>query len=154
MANLKIEYVSIDKLNTYGGNAKIHPAEQIEQIKQSIREFGFNDPIAVWKNNEIIEGHGRYIACQELGIDKVPIIRLDGLSDEERRAYMIIHNKLTMNSGFDVDILNRELDMIEGVDMTVWGLSVSAEDAVRGAETDVSHVCRDVYCPRCGKRVK
>lgn len=152
--NLKIEYISIEKLNTYGGNAKIHPAEQIEQIKQSIRDFGFNDPIAVWKDNEIIEGHGRYIACQELGMTEVPIIRLDRLSDEERRAYTLVHNKLTMNSGFDVDVLNRELEMIEGVDMTIYGISVSAEDAVRESDSDVGHICKNVYCPRCGKRVK
>lgn len=63
---LKIEYVDIDTIKPYKNNAKKHPQEQIEQIKKSIQEFGNNDPIAVW-NNEIVEGHGRYLALQELG---------------------------------------------------------------------------------------
>ena len=75
---LKIEYMKTKDLKPYANNAKIHTAEQIEQIKNSIKEFGMNDPIAIWKNNEIIEGHGRLIACSELGIDEVPVIRLDG----------------------------------------------------------------------------
>lgn len=65
--NLKVEYVPISELKAYVNNAKEHPAEQIEQIKKSILEFGFLDPIAVWKDNEIIEGHGRLLACSELG---------------------------------------------------------------------------------------
>lgn len=63
--------------------------------------MGFDDPIAIWKNGEIIEGHGRLIAAQQLEMKTVPIIRLDDLTDEQRRAYALIHNKLTMNSGFD-----------------------------------------------------
>lgn len=63
---LKVEYVPITELKTYENNAKIHTAQQIEQIKKSIQEFGMNDPIAVWKDNVIIEGHGRLIALTEL----------------------------------------------------------------------------------------
>lgn len=125
MTDLKIEYISVDKLKPYGGNAKLHPAEQIEQIKRSIEEFGFNDPIGVWNDYEIIEGHGRYIAAQELGINKVPIIRLDGLTDEQRRAYALIHNQLTMNSGFDVDLLKMELDAIIEIDMGSFGFNMN-----------------------------
>lgn len=113
---LKIEYIPMDQIRPYAGNAKLHPAEQVEQIKESIRQFGFNDPIAVW-NGEIVEGHGRYMAANELGLDKVPVIRLDGLTDEQRRAYGLIHNKLTMNSDFDADLLALELDGIESIDM-------------------------------------
>lgn len=83
---LKIEYVNIDEIKPYENNAKLHPAEQVEQIKQSIKEFGFNDPIAIDENNVIIEGHGRYIACKELGINEIPIIRLEGLDDEHKRV--------------------------------------------------------------------
>ena len=86
MEKLKVEYMTTDALKPYANNAKIHTAEQIEQIKKSIQEFGMNDPIAIWKNNEIIEGHGRLIACIELNIDKVPVIRLDKLTDEQRKA--------------------------------------------------------------------
>lgn len=119
--NLKIEYVPIEDLKAYERNAKLHPPEQIQQIKNSILEFGFNDPIAVWKDNEIIEGHGRLMAAQELCYKEIPIIRLDGLSDEQRKAYMLAHNKLTMNSDFDIDLLNFELATINGIDMTDFG---------------------------------
>lgn len=122
--NLKIEYVKTEDLKTYENNAKLHPAEQIEQIKKSIQEFGMNDPIAVWQDNVIIEGHGRLIACRELGMKKVPVIRLDGLTDEQRRAYMLVHNKLTMNSGFDFDILQEELESLSDFDMEDFGFSI------------------------------
>lgn len=122
---LKVEYVPIDSIKPYEGNAKLHPAEQIEQIKQSIREFGFLDPIAVWQDGKVIEGHGRLIAAHELGMDKIPIIRLDSLTDEQRRAYTLIHNKLTMNSPFDVDLLDIELEMISDIDMEQYGFDLS-----------------------------
>ena len=121
MERLKIEYIPTEELKTYAGNAKVHTAEQVEQIKESIREFGFNDPIAVWHGNEIIEGHGRLIASIELGIDTVPIIRLDDLTDEQRRAYMLVHNKLTMNTDFDFDLLQQELDDLDDMDMEKFG---------------------------------
>lgn len=119
--NLKIEYVPIGELKAYERNAKLHPQEQIQQIKNSILEFGFNDPIAVWKDNEIIEGHGRLMAAEELAYKEIPVIRLDGLSDEQRKAYMLAHNQLTMNTGFDLDILNLELSSIKTIDMSDFG---------------------------------
>ena len=64
---LKIEYVKAGEIKPYANNAKLHPAEQIEQIKRSIEQFGFNDPVAVWKDNEVIEGHGRLQAILEIG---------------------------------------------------------------------------------------
>ena len=132
MDKINVEYVSLDSLKEYKMNCKLHPQEQIEQIKKSIQEFGFNDPIAVWHDNEIIEGHGRLLAAQELGIDTVPIIRLDHLTDDERRAYMLVHNKLTMNSGFDDDMLNIELESID-IDMEPYGFET--EDVEQFDET-------------------
>ena len=128
MSKLKIEYVKTEDLKTYVNNAKEHPAEQVEQIKLSIAQFGFNDPIAVWKENEIIEGHGRLIAAQELGIEEVPIIRLDTLTDEQRRAYMLVHNKLTMNSDFNLDLLAMELEDITDINMSDFGFDLNIED--------------------------
>ena len=122
---LKIEYVDIDTIKPYKNNAKQHPREQIEQIKRSIEEFGMNDPIAVW-HDEIVEGHGRILALKELGYTKTPIIRLDELSDEQRKAYGLVHNKLTMNSDFDIDILNEELDNID-LDMSEYGFEIFDE---------------------------
>lgn len=126
---LKIEYLDKSQLKPYANNAKIHTAEQVEQIKNSIREFGFNDPIAVWGDNEIVEGHGRLLAVMEMDqFDQVPVIRLDQLSDEQRRAYMLAHNKLTMNTDFDIDLLNLELDDIVDIDMEQFGFDVSVDD--------------------------
>ena len=127
MANLKIEYVKLSEIKPYSGNAKTHPREQIEQIKKSINEVGFNDPIGVW-HGEIVEGHGRYMAAQELGLDTVPIIRLDSLTDEQRRAYALIHNKLTMNSDFDFEILSSELEGIFDIDMGDFGFDLNFDD--------------------------
>lgn len=119
---LTIEYVKKAELKPYVNNAKIHTGEQVEQIKKSIREFGFNDPIAVWHENEIIEGHGRLLAVMEMPeITEVPIIRLDELSDEQRKAYTLVHNKLTMNTDFDIDLLSLELDDITNIDMSEFG---------------------------------
>ena len=116
---LKIEYVNIDTIKPYKNNAKKHPKEQIEQIKKSIEEFGMDDPIGIWKD-EIVEGHGRLIACKELGHKEVPIIRLDHLTDEERKAYTLAHNKLTMNSDFDLEALDKELEDLD-IDLSKYG---------------------------------
>ena len=102
---LKIEMMKLDDIQPYENNAKIHTSEQLEQIKESIKEFGFNDPIAIDENNIIIEGHGRYFALQDLGYTEVECIRLKGLTEEQKKAYMLVHNKLTMNTGFDLDLL-------------------------------------------------
>lgn len=135
MAKLKIEYLNKEDLKPYANNAKVHTAEQIEQIKNSIKEFGFNDPIAIWGDNEIVEGHGRLLAVMEMDdIEQVPVIRLDGLSDKQRRAYTIVHNKLTMNTNFDNDVLGVELkDIMDDIDMTELGfgdfeLTILTED--------------------------
>lgn len=124
MEKLKIEYVNINSIRPYKKNAKLHPKEQIEQIKKSIEMFGMDDPIGIWKD-EVVEGHGRLIACQELGMKEIPVIRLDHLTDEERKAYTLAHNKLTMNSDFDIDILNDELmNQFDTIDMSEFGFDL------------------------------
>ena len=103
-------------------NAKLHPGWQIEQIKESIKQFGNLDPIGVWgEQNLIVEGHGRYLALLQLGYTEAECIRLDQLNEEERKAYALAHNKLTMNSDFDYDALRVNLDEIETIDMEAFG---------------------------------
>lgn len=121
---MQIEYVEIDKLIPYAGNAKKHPQEQVEQIKQSIREFGFNDPLAIDEGNVLIEGHGRLIAAKELGYTELPCIRLAELTEQQKKAYILAHNKLTMNSDFDLELLNKELADIIDFDMSDFGFEV------------------------------
>ena len=139
---MKIELLAIDKIKMYENNAKLHPREQIEQIKKSILEFGNNDPIAVDEHNVIIEGHGRFVALKELDYDEVEIIRLSHMTDEQKRAYILAHNKLTMNSGFDMDILELELEDITNIDMEDFGFDFK-EIEVMGE--DIEEVEQDEY---------
>jgi ParB-like chromosome segregation protein Spo0J len=129
---MKIEKVNIDELIPYANNAKEHPQEQITQIASSISEFGFNDPIAIDDKNVIIEGHGRLLAAQKLGLKEVPTIRLSHLTDYQKKAYIIAHNKLTMNTGFDKDFLSLELIELENsdIDLSKIGLSFDNLDMI------------------------
>lgn len=126
--NLKIEYLEVDKLKRYDKNAKKHPKKQVKFIANSIEQFGMNDPIAIWgEENIIIEGHGRLEACKSLGIEKVPVIRLDELSDEERKAYTLAHNKVA-ESEWDFDLLNAEMDDLFEFDFEDFGFEFIDEE--------------------------
>ena len=125
---MKIEKISIEKIKMYENNAKEHPSWHIEQIKDSIHEFGFNDPIAVDENNVIIEGHGRYLALKELGYKEVEFIRLEHLTEEQKKAYILAHNKLTMNTGFNEELLMLELEEITEIDMEQFGFEEIKEE--------------------------
>lgn len=127
---MEIEIVSIHDLVPYGNNAKEHPKEQIEQIKKSIIDFNNNDPIAIDENNVIIAGHGRYTALKELGYEQVECIRLDHLNDDQKKAYRLVHNKLTMNSDFNFDLLEEELKTINDIDMSFFDFDMSMFDDI------------------------
>lgn len=122
---LEVVYLPLDELHDYESNAKVHDRGNIDAIKASIGEFGNCDPIGVWTDENgkhvIVEGHGRRIALKELGQDTVPCILLNHLSDEQRRAYALAHNKTTLMTGFDVEILNYEMDALEDFDMSSFG---------------------------------
>lgn len=120
---LKIEYVGLDTIEPYETNAREHGKDDVEAIAKSIQEFGFNDPIGVW-HNTIVEGHGRLLAAKKLGLDKVPIIRLDDLTDEQRRAYMLAHNKTAELSSWDMEVLASELKDISDIDMSEFGFNL------------------------------
>ena len=126
---LRIEYLTLDKLKPYEKNARKHQKADLSTIKASISEFGMSDPIGVWgKDNIIVEGHGRYLACKELGIDKVPVIHLDHLTDEQRRAYALAHNKTAEMSEWDFDLLGDELADILDIDMSDFGFDLSDDE--------------------------
>ena len=121
---LKIEYIPVDELNPYENNARKHGEEDVQAIVRSIEEFGFNDPIGIW-HDTIVEGHGRLLAAKELGMDSVPIIRLDHMTDEERRAYGLAHNKTAELSAWDFEKLEEELDELD-IDMSEFGFDMFA----------------------------
>ena len=126
---LKIEYMALDKLKPYEKNARKHQEADLSTIKASISEFGMSDPIGVWgKDNIIVEGHGRYLACKELGIEQVPVIHLDHLTDEQRRAYALAHNKTAEMSEWDFDLLGDELADILDIDMSDFGFDLSEDE--------------------------
>ena len=114
---MQIIKLSIEELTPYESNAKKHTPEQIEQIKNSIQAFGNIDPLGIaGENNVIYVGNGRYIALKELGYKEAYCIRLDHLTEQERKAYAIAHNKLTMNTGFDDELLRAEMESLQDID--------------------------------------
>ena len=114
MNELKIEYIDPAELTPYENNTRKHAPEDIEQIKNSILVDGFNDPIGIWSDkNIIVEGHGRQIAAIELHLDKVPCIRLDHMTDDQRRDYAIRHNRTAELSAWDFTTLEEEIAALE-----------------------------------------
>ena len=154
---MEIQYISIDEIVEYNNNVKIHTQEQIEQIMTSIERYGNNDPIAIDENNVIIEGHGRYLALKELGEIEIPVIQLKHLTEDQKREYILVHNKLTMNTGFDIDKLQEELNLInfdmsffsfENVDFNeddLHSLFQEVEETKQDKEKEVK------FCPHCGE---
>lgn len=111
---LKIEYVDVAKLKPYDKNTRKHEDYDVSQIAHSIEQYGFNDPIGIWgKDNIIVEGHGRLLAAKKLGMTEVPCIRLDDLTDEQRREYAIMHNKTAELSAWDFDLLAAEIPELD-----------------------------------------
>ena len=111
---MQIEYLKISSIKPYEKNTRKHTDRDVGEIVKSIEKFGFNDPIGIWGNeNIIVEGHGRYQAAKKLGLKEIPCIRLDNLTDEQRRAYAIAHNATAELSEFDFDNLADELADID-----------------------------------------
>lgn len=140
---LTVEMVSLKDIKPFVGNAKEHPASQIKQIVASIQEFGFNDPVAIDETNTLIEGHGRYLAAKKMKLDKIPAIKLSHLDEAQRKAYIIAHNKLTLNSGFDYEKLQEALLELKELnfDLSLTGFDLTeVEGYLRGlpGETDAN----------------
>ena len=115
--------VKVANLVPYARNSRTHSAEQVAQIAASIREFGFTNPLLIDEQGGIIAGHGRLFAAQKLGFDEVPAITLQGLSDAQKKAYVIADNKLALNAGWDDEMLRVEFMELQemGFDLELTG---------------------------------
>lgn len=126
---MEVEYIQVGNLKPYEKNARKHEEYDISAIAESIKTFGFRDPIGVWsEQNIIVEGHGRYEAAKKLGMNEVPCIRLDDMTDEQRRAYGLAHNKTAELSEWDIDLLNGELDTLLDFNMEDFGFDLHLDD--------------------------
>jgi DNA modification methylase len=122
---INIDHRNVADLIPFARNSRTHSDEQVAQIAASIREFGFTNPILTDGRNGIIAGHGRLQAARKLGMVQVPTIALTGLSDAQKRAYVIADNKLALNAGWDIDLLSSEIAGLgeEGFDLGLLGFS-------------------------------
>lgn len=138
MNELTIKYMAITDLKPYEKNARKHEEKDISAIMASIREFGFDDPVGIWSDeNIIVEGHGRVMAAQRLGMTEVPCIRLDHLTDEQRRAYALAHNRTAELSEWDLIVRDDELQGITEIDMEQFGFDISEiEEPAEAVEDD------------------
>ena len=125
---LSVEYIEPESLLFYERNARTHSDEQIEQIKKSIQEFGFANPVLVDEDNEIIAGHGRTAAALELGLGDIPVVRLAGLSDAQKRALRLADNRIAENSGWDGELLQMELDALQELDFDLDALGFDVDE--------------------------
>lgn len=128
---MEVIHKHIDLLIPYARNARTHDDAQIAQIAGSIKEFGFNNPILIDKDNGIIAGHGRVMAARKLGLTEVPTILLDHLSETQRKAYILADNRIAINSAWDNEMLSLELmDIKDDVSLAMLGFNVDELDAL------------------------
>ena len=114
--DLNIQLIEKDKIKPFKDNPRTHSNEQIEQIANSIKEFGFRMPIAVDENFTILAGHGRYMAALKLKMNKLPIVQHKDLTEIQKKAFIIADNKLTLNSNWDYDLLWQQVKDLNGLD--------------------------------------
>lgn len=115
----KLELVAIDKLVPYINNARTHSPAQIKQIQASIREFGFINPVLIDGKHNIIAGHGRVMAAKNEGLDRVPCLFIEHLTEAQKKAYIIADNKLAENAGWDMELLRVELEGLQALDFNM-----------------------------------
>lgn len=158
---LKIEMRKVADLLPYARNARTHSEEQIKQIAASIKEFGFNNPVAIDKDNMILCGHGRVLGAQKLGMQEVPCVCLSHLSETQKKAYILADNKIALNSDWDDKMLKLELEELSDsdFDISLTGFSNADLDGIEDINLDdfltedepKEKEPKTVICPHCGK---
>ena len=162
---LQITYKRPIEIQQWPDNSRTHSTKQIAQLCASIKEFGFTNPILVDEQDYIIAGHGRLEAAEILQIEMVPTIRLDGLSEAQKAAYVIADNKLALNAGWDEELLQQEIQKLQDMDFNLDLLGFDDDeltDLLIG-DLNFSPATEDeqgrldelepkyVDCPHCGK---
>lgn len=156
----KTEEIEIEKLIPYANNAKIHGAAQLEKLKKSIERFGFITPCLIDKDFNLIAGHGRLMAAKELHFQKVPCIFVEGLSESQRKAYILADNKLGEIAEWNMELLDQEIrELTEaGFDITLTGFEFDnelSEEIKEGVEIEIDSLGDETFkheCPECGFR--
>lgn len=118
MSEFRVEQVAIDSIQPCPRNARTHSKKQLHQIAASIREFGFTNPVLIDDKGQILAGHGRVEAAKILGVPTIPVLRIDHLTPEQKRAYMIADNKIALNAGWDLEILAADLKELAALDLS------------------------------------
>jgi len=161
---LNVVQKSIDELIPYAKNARTHSESQVAQIAASIREFGWMNPVLIDAENNIIAGHCRVLAARKLGLEEVPCVLHDHLTETQRKAYILADNKMALNAGWDEGLLRLELrelgDMGFDLELTGFGLDEAGTMLLGGDGLDAhgdgpKEIDPDSYelghrCPRCG----
>ena len=144
----KIEMVSVDALIPYAKNARTHSDEQVAQIAGSIKEFGFNNPVLVDKDNSVIAGHGRLMAARKLGYKEVPVVKLEHLTESQRKAYILADNRIALNSGWDTSMLSLELqELKDDIDLSLLGFDADELDAMIKPIEETEWLTDEDYVP-------
>lgn len=133
---LKVVYRQVVDLIPYARNARTHSDEQVTRIASSIKEFGFTNPILIDGDNGIIAGHGRLMAAKKLGMREVPTIELSGMTDAQKRAYILADNKLALDAGWDEELLRLEFEELRGrvIDLELTGFSLDEINDILGQD--------------------
>ena len=159
---LNVEYRPIDALIPYARNARTHSDAQIAQLAASLHEFGWTNPVLVDGENGIIAGHGRVLAARQLEMHEIPVIELAHLTEAQKRAYVIADNKLSINAGWDEDLLASELSELKDLNFDVDLLGFTGEELAEIAWVPEAHDAPDEFperdegietehrCPKCG----
>lgn len=142
---LNIVYRNIKELKPYKKNAKKHPKEQVERIANSIKEFGFTQPVIIDSNNCVVAGHGRILGAKKAGLKQVPTVMLESLTEEQIKAYRLVDNKLN-ESEWDYILLDEELGILsEDIDMGLFGFDLAEEieqEEVEKVEFEKRKICK------------
>ena len=160
---MEIIYKKVQDLIPYINNSRTHSEEQVNQIVASINEFGFTNPLLIDEKDNIIAGHGRLLASKKLKMEEVPCIVLSGLTEAQKKAYIIADNKMALNAGWDFNLLSLELENLKELDfdLELTGFSVDEIDGLLNTNEDIEdndYEEQDLKenntqlhkCPECG----